>query len=968
MHRKVMILFTLFVLFLFSTVVFAAPQMLIRIDRSVGIDLPFWTMDAIKVVVNGEGYITALCAPADYARLVDADLDVRILDPQSGGVPYYRADRLDLQTWEGRHTVKWLDSDDHSVLLKLDDAQAEAMLRQGIRMVRLFDHGLPIVDLERAGQQTRIQTAPVDLIDQVLAELSDSSFFALVARLQAFKTRYVYSDSTVPARNWIELKFREFGYDDVAMDSFELGGTTQRNVFATKHGTQDNGRVIVVGGHYDSIVSNRQIAMVNAPGADDNATGAAGAMELARALAGVDLESTVIFIAFAGEELGLWGSYYYALNAYQTGLDIDVMLNMDMIGNVSDTYPDVNILTDLRSTAFANLARELTTDFTSLQPVIGNSGSASDHYYFQQFGYPALFFQEGDFSPVYHSTSDIIDYVDADYATEVLKVVAATIIQVANSPRTPQGLQNLEPGDGATQIIRWAPNNEADLLDYVIHVGRQSGSYEEFYRLSIVENPEITLYGLTPGETYYLAVSAMDSEGNYSMLSEELVFTPQAAPRMPVGLVSTSKRDCICLQWENTNNELDFAGYVLYRIAAGEAVERFELPLGQSDFEDRAVHPNIRYTYTLVAVDSAGNESQPSQAVFGQLATHDQGILLVDGSKNGNDRPLMPSDASVDLYYEQVLQGFKVAKQWDLQDSVLVGVALNDAELGQYSTVIYHSEVASPPRSLAADTVALKKYLDNGGSLILSGWSLLDNLSGVSNPSKVFSPSQFAYEYLGVVSASTGDGSLRDFSGAEPVIDGYPIMDVDPAKAAAFNGNLLAMEIVTNRQDDEDSEPLYSYRSSADPVSAFHGQPIALRYGNDSYRVALFNFPLFFMKKEQAQTLLTTVLQEFGEQSTAVEQTATGPEQVPQQFDLGQNYPNPFNPVTRIPVAVPYNSHVRLAIYDLIGRLTAVIHDGPLPAGRHELTWDAHKFAAGIYFCKLESDHTVGLRKLVLLK
>jgi hypothetical protein len=90
----------------------------------------------------------------------------------------------------------------------------------------------------------------------------------------------------------------------------------------------------------------------------------------------------------------------------------------------------------------------------------------------------------------------------------------------------------------------------------------------------------------------------------------------------------------------------------------------------------------------------------------------------------------------------------------------------------------------------------------------------------------------------------------------------------------------------------------------------------------------------------------------------AVSEILTGV--MPQQFGLGVNFPNPFNPSTTIPVAVPTASDVRLAVYNILGEEIRTLHDGPLAAGRHWITWDGRgptgvPVAAGLYLCRMET-------------
>jgi len=97
---------------------------------------------------------------------------------------------------------------------------------------------------------------------------------------------------------------------------------------------------------------------------------------------------------------------------------------------------------------------------------------------------------------------------------------------------------------------------------------------------------------------------------------------------------------------------------------------------------------------------------------------------------------------------------------------------------------------------------------------------------------------------------------------------------------------------------------------------------------------------------------------------------------VPTEFRLYQNYPNPFNPSTKIRFDIPFQRGIsgdrsvsaKLVVYDILGREIAVLVNQSLQPGKYEVTWDAAKFASGIYFYRLESGGFVDTKKLVILK
>jgi hypothetical protein len=89
---------------------------------------------------------------------------------------------------------------------------------------------------------------------------------------------------------------------------------------------------------------------------------------------------------------------------------------------------------------------------------------------------------------------------------------------------------------------------------------------------------------------------------------------------------------------------------------------------------------------------------------------------------------------------------------------------------------------------------------------------------------------------------------------------------------------------------------------------------------------------------------------------------------LPTVYALEQNYPNPFNPTTTIKFTLPKNSDVKLAVYDILGRLVTKLVDGNFEAGYHEVQFNASNLASGVYFYRIEAGNFVKVKKLMLLK
>jgi len=102
--------------------------------------------------------------------------------------------------------------------------------------------------------------------------------------------------------------------------------------------------------------------------------------------------------------------------------------------------------------------------------------------------------------------------------------------------------------------------------------------------------------------------------------------------------------------------------------------------------------------------------------------------------------------------------------------------------------------------------------------------------------------------------------------------------------------------------------------------------------------------------------------------STTPTSVSEAPLRIPATFELLQNYPNPFNPSTTIEFDLPSAAHVRLRVFDLLGREVASLVNEELSAGRHQAQWNASKMSSGVYFYQMEAGPFVAVRKLVLLK
>jgi len=205
---------------------------------------------------------------------------------------------------------------------------------------------------------------------------------------------------------------------------------TSHNVVATKNATQKStGQLVLVGAHHDSVDG--------APGANDDASGTATVLELARVFANAPTDTDLRFVTFGAEENGLLGSYEFVDRMTEDDYDRTVgMFQMDMVGS-KDAGPlivytndgEKNIVTDLAAAAGARLSK------TGEATPYGMEGR-SDHVPFAEIGLPAALFIHAPVEPWYHSPEDTLDKISKEKLEEVATIVGAAVYQVAR-PDTP---------------------------------------------------------------------------------------------------------------------------------------------------------------------------------------------------------------------------------------------------------------------------------------------------------------------------------------------------------------------------------------------------------------------------------------------------------------------------------------------------------------------------------------------------
>lgn len=254
------------------------------------------------------------------------------------------------------------------------------------------------------------------------------------------------------AANYVHQMLASFGYE-VREQTYTLGGQAFRNVEAVLPGHARPGQIVVVGAHYDAVTGT--------PGADDNASGTAGMLELARMFANAPRDRTIRFVGFTNEEPPFFytedmGSRRYARAARERGDSIVAMLSLETIGYYSDSagsqryppilgwfYPDrgnfIGIVGNIGSRA---LVHRVVREFRAAAPFPSAASAApkqipgiswSDHWSFWKEGYDAVMITDtAPFrNPNYHERSDRPETLDYDRMSRVVHGIASVVGSLA---------------------------------------------------------------------------------------------------------------------------------------------------------------------------------------------------------------------------------------------------------------------------------------------------------------------------------------------------------------------------------------------------------------------------------------------------------------------------------------------------------------------------------------------------------
>jgi len=431
----------------------------------------------------------------------------------------------------------------------------------------LFSHNIEAQDLT-------IDPKMYDIIDSVSADRLESG----IRTLAGFGTRHTMSDTTSStrgigaARRWIKREFEDISQQcggclevheqrtlvEADPDSRIDEDTWIVNVYAVLRGNTHPNRYAIMSGDIDSRASDVMNDTIDAPGANDNASGMAGTIEAARVLSNYEFENSIIFAGLSGEEQGLYGGRFMANKAKEEGWEIIGVLNNDMIGNIrgidgvidnrtfrifSEPYSSNASERELQMKRYyggendgisRQLARYIyeTTELymPQMNPMLiyrlDRFGRGGHHRPFNNAGFAGVRIMEAheNYNRQHQDVrtkngidyGDVIEGVNFDYARKLTAVNAVALASLAEAPPKPQ---NVEIG-GAVQpstTLRWEKPDSDLIKGYKIYWRRTTAPLWQNVRY-VDDVSEFTLENIVI-DNYLFGVSAVGKDGHESVVA-----------------------------------------------------------------------------------------------------------------------------------------------------------------------------------------------------------------------------------------------------------------------------------------------------------------------------------------------------------------------------------------------------------------------------------------------------------------
>ena len=416
-------------------------------------------------------------------------------------------------------------------------------------------------------------------VRQMVNDVSSRNVEQTIEKLVSFGTRHTLSSQTDPNRGigaatqWVFDQLQQTAATSDGRMTVEKQTFIQppgpriptptpiTNVIATLHGSQPESasRMYVVSGHLDSRVTDVLNGTSDAPGADDDGSGVATVLELARVMATHKFDATIVFAVFSGEEQGTFGAVHYAATLKAAGANVAGMFSNDIVGS-SLGQNGVRDRRDLRVFAEGPSPQETPAQAAIRRTMGGENDSpprelarfvreaaeaavpkmnvwiiyrrdrflrGTDDGPFLDQGYPGLRMSEPneDYRHEHQDVrvengvqfGDLPQFVDFDYVANVARINLSALAALASGPAAPAGVKVEASTLTVDTSLEWLPNSEPDLAGHEIVYRDTNAPYWQ-HTIPVGNVTSFTVKGITK-DNFLFGMRAVDKDGNRSVVT-----------------------------------------------------------------------------------------------------------------------------------------------------------------------------------------------------------------------------------------------------------------------------------------------------------------------------------------------------------------------------------------------------------------------------------------------------------------
>lgn len=268
-------------------------------------------------------------------------------------------------------------------------------------------------------------------IVEMINSVNESKVLYYYQNLMKFGVRYTGTSNCTLAGDWIYTEFEKMGLN-VEFHEWNFEKYESKNVVATLAGNDfSSNAIFILCAHYDTFK--------NSPGANDDGSGVVAVLSIAEILSKYSFNHTIKFIAFSGEEVGTYGSFTYARDAYNRNENIVAVLNLDIIG-YADTSNGGKILRfyhEEPSIWITDFAKTISSKYRDINDMnIENMPNypGADNQAFVDYGYDGVWIAQHDPNHVGHSENDTLEHINITYQIKSTKLMLAILTELAIKP------------------------------------------------------------------------------------------------------------------------------------------------------------------------------------------------------------------------------------------------------------------------------------------------------------------------------------------------------------------------------------------------------------------------------------------------------------------------------------------------------------------------------------------------------